>query len=70
MVISALMQPVPKDILDRFDVLLKQRNVPAASRSDYRKWLRYFLDVQSKYPLPDSRADQVRLFAEKLRSKN
>jgi len=70
MVISALMQPVPKDILDRFDVILNQRNVPAASRSDYRKWLRYFLDFQAKYPLPDSRADQVRLFAEKLRSKN
>jgi hypothetical protein len=64
------MQPVPKDILAQFDVILEQRNVPAASRSDYRKWLRYFLDFQSKYPLPESRADQVRLFAEKLRSKN
>jgi hypothetical protein len=64
------MQPISQDILIRFDDILKQRNVPLSCRSDYRKWLRYFLDFRSKYPLPDSKADQVRLFAEKLRSKN
>ncbi len=64
------MQPIPQDVLAQFDAILEQRNIPAASRSDYRKWLRYFLDFRSKYPLPDSRTDQVRMFAEKLRSKN
>lgn len=64
------MQPIPKDILIQFDAVLKQRNVPISSRADYRKWLRYFLDYCTKYPPPDSRAEQVRLFVEKLRSKN
>jgi hypothetical protein len=64
------MQPIPKDILARFDAILKQRNIPAETHTDYRKWLRYFLDFRAKYSPPDSRSDQVRLFAEKLRSKN
>jgi len=49
---------------------MKQRNIPADAHNDYRKWLRYFLDFRAKHSLPDSRSDQVRLFAEKLRSKN
>jgi integron integrase len=49
---------------------MKQRRVPAFLQPDYRKWLRYFLDFRSRYPLPESRAEQVRSFAEKLRSKN
>ncbi len=64
------MQPIPKDILAKFDGILKQRNVPLCSRSDYRKWLLYFLDFRAKYPLPEGKSDQVRAFADKLRSKN
>ncbi len=64
------MQPIPNDILTQFNDILKQRNVPLPCRSDYRKWLRYFLDFRSKHQLPVPRSDQVRLFAEKLRSKN
>ncbi len=64
------MQPVPKDILAKFDGLLKQRNVPLFSRAGYRKWMLYFLDFRAKYPLPDAKTDQVKLFADKLRSKN
>jgi hypothetical protein len=64
------MQPIPQDVLAQFDALLKLRNVPVASHTYYRKWLRYFLDFRAKYPLPDSKAEQVRLFVEKLRSKN
>jgi len=64
------MQPIPKDVLIQFDDILKQRNVPLAFRADYRKWLRYFLDYCAKYHPPDTRSDQVRLFVEKLRSKN
>ncbi len=64
------MQPIPKDILDQFDAVLKQQKVAIASRNDYRKWLRYFLDFRAKYQPPNSRSEEVRLFIEKLRSKN
>ena len=64
------MEPIPKDILIQFDAILKQRNIPLSSHADYRKWLRYFLDYRAKYSPPDAKTDQVRLFAEKLRSKN
>ncbi len=64
------MQPIPKNILAQFDAMLKQRNIPVEAYNDYRKWLRYFLDFRAKHSPPDSRSDQVRLFVEKLRSKN
>ncbi len=53
---------IPQDVLAQFDAALKQRNVPAAARADYRKWLWYFLDFRARYPLPGSKAEQVRLF--------
>ena len=64
------MLPIPQDVLAKFDALLRERAVPAPFQADYRKWLRYFLDFRSKYPLPDSRSEQVRLFIEKLQKKN
>jgi len=64
------MKPVPQNILVGFNGLLKQRKVPPVLLADYRKWLRYFLDFRTKYPLPGTPSDQVRLFADKLRSKN
>jgi integron integrase len=63
------MQPIPADILGRFEDTLKHRSVPQLSRSDYRKWLRYFLHFRTKYSLPGDRSAQVKLFADKLRSK-
>ena len=46
------MQPIPNDVLIQFDDILKQRNVPIASRADYRKWLRYHLhDSHVQEPL-------------------
>jgi len=56
-------------ILAGFDNTLKMRQVPFLLRPDYRKWLRYFLDFQAKYPQPSERSAQVRLFSDKLRSK-
>jgi hypothetical protein len=64
------MKPIPQNILGGFNDLMKQRNVPPMLLGDYRKWLLYFLDFRAKYPLPDSASDQVRLFADKLRSKH
>jgi integron integrase len=57
-------------MLTAFNAVMESKAVPAALRSDYRKWLRYFLDFRAKYRPPDSRSEQVRLFIEKLRSKN
>ena len=44
--------------------------MPVYRHADYRKWLRYYLDFRSKYTLPDSKSEHVRLFIEKLRKKN
>jgi len=63
------MEPIPNDLLAQFDAVLVQKVVPSKSHDDYRKWLRYFLDYRLKYPPPDQRSEQVRLFIEKLRSK-
>ena len=63
------MQIIPADIQEKFLAVLKQRAVPLLRHADYMKWLRYFLDFRSKYPLPDSRSEQVRLFIQKLREK-
>ena len=65
-----VMELIPKDTYAQFNAVLKQRNVPVAAHNNYRKWLRYFLDFYEKYSPPDSRSDQVRLFIEKLLSKN
>jgi hypothetical protein len=63
------MLPVPQDVLAKFDAILRERAVPAPFHADYRKWLRYFLDFRSKYPLPESGSEQVRLFIRKLQGK-
>jgi integron integrase len=63
------MQPIPEDILRQFNAVLEQKKVPSSVRDDYRKWLLYYLDFRVKYPPPDSRSEQVRLFVEKARSK-
>jgi hypothetical protein len=63
------MLPVPVPILTRFDAILEKRAVAPIQRADYKKWLRYFLDFCTKYPIPEARPDQVRLFIDKLREK-
>src|SRR5574341_1728294 len=63
------MKSIQPENLARFDNILKIRQLPFPVRPEYRKWLRYFLDFQVKYPQPGERSDQVRLFSEKLRSK-
>jgi integron integrase len=64
------MLPIPDDILKAFDVIMEKKSISRTLRADYRKWLMYYLDFRVKYPPPDSRSEQVRLFIEKLRSKN
>jgi len=63
------MQPIPDDILKQFNAVLEQKSPSASLREEYRKWLRYYLDFRVKYPPPDIKSEQVRLFIEKMRSK-
>ena len=63
------MQPIPDDILKQFNAVLEQKAVSSSLRDDYRKWLRYYLDFRIKYPPPDAKSEQARLFIEKMRSK-
>jgi integron integrase len=63
------MLPIQQNVLTRFNKVLQQRAIPGASLVHYRKWLRYFLDFCRKYPPPDAKSEQIRLFTEKLRSK-
>jgi hypothetical protein len=55
---------VPRDILEQFTAILIKCAVSISRHADYRKWLRYYLDFRSKYPLPEFRSEQVRLFAQ------
>ena len=61
------MQPVPVPILKRFDAILEKRAVAPIQRVNFKKWLSYFLDFCTKYPVSEARPDQVRLFIDKLR---
>lgn len=63
------MLPIPNDISAQYQVALERRKVPVSLHADYRKWLRYYLDFRNKYPPPDSKSEQVRLFIGKLRDK-
>ena len=64
------MLPIPDEVLKPFDAILEEKTIPRVLRSEYRKWLRYYLDFRVKYPPPNSKSEHVRLFIEKLRSKN
>jgi integron integrase len=64
------MLPIPENILDEFNEVLKQRAVVESLHVHYRKWLRYFLDFSQKHKPPEAKSEQVRLFTEKLKSKN
>ena len=64
------MLPIPQQCSARSDRALLKGAVPVRFHVHYRKWLRYFLDFCRKYPPPDIKSEQIRLFIEKLRSKN
>jgi hypothetical protein len=63
------MHAVPQSLMSNYCDTLKNRGIPLAHFEDYKKWLRYFFDFCVKYPAPD-KSEQVRLFLEKLQSKN
>ena len=57
---STSMIPIPDDILKQYEAVLKKRAVAISLHADYKKWLRYYLDFRSKYPLPNSKSEHVR----------
>ncbi|MDI6792882.1 MAG: phage integrase N-terminal SAM-like domain-containing protein [bacterium] len=63
------MLKIPDNILVQYEAILTKKGLAVSVHSDYKKWLRYFLDFCGKYPVPASRSERVRLFIEKLREK-
>ena len=63
------MLKIPDNILIQYEAILIKKVPTVSVHSDYKKWLRYFLDFCGKYPVPDSKSERVRLFIEKLREK-
>ncbi|MFZ3207313.1 MAG: site-specific integrase, partial [Geobacteraceae bacterium] len=47
-----------------------KREIPVDRFTEYKKWLRYYLDFCDKYPVPDVKSERVRLFCDKLKGKN
>jgi integron integrase len=60
---------IPNEVLTNYAIFLGKRGVAPDCFKEYKKWLRYFLDFCSKYPVPESKSERVRLFMEKLRDK-
>ena len=49
--------------------IYRRRQFRPRRQDSYWKWLKYYLDFRVKYPPPDNKSEQVRLFIEKIRSK-
>ena len=60
---------VSNTILAQYASVLRKNDIVWSSITDYKKWLRYYLDFCEKHPVPDARSERVRLFCEKLREK-
>jgi len=60
---------IPNAVFIQYEGILKKRRIAMSRFTEYKKWLRYYLDFCDKYPVPDSRSERVRLFTEKLREK-
>jgi integron integrase len=60
---------IPNAVFDKFTEFLREKGFSADVLTEYKKWLRYYLDFCDKYPVPDSKSERVRMFAEKLREK-
>ncbi len=60
---------IPNTLLSEYVTHLQIMKIPAARFTEYKKWLRYYLDFCDKYPVPDAKSDRVRLFCEKLKEK-
>ncbi|ABQ27042.1 integron integrase [Geotalea uraniireducens] len=60
---------IPNAVMSQFEAILNKKEIQPSRYNEYKKWLRYFLDFCSKYPLPESKKERIRLFGEKLLEK-
>jgi len=60
---------IPNAVFDKFIEFIREKGFSADVLTDYKKWLRYYLDFCDKYPVPDSKSERVRMFDEKLTEK-
>jgi hypothetical protein len=63
------MIPVPYSVMNDYVIILRDREINPGQVEYYKKWLRYFYDFSERYLNTDDNAEKVRLFLEKLRSK-
>lgn len=64
------MNTPPVTVINHYDSVLKGLMVPVGQCTDYKKWLRYFLDFCAKYTVEvNSAPERLQLFLEKLREK-
>lgn len=61
---------VPQSVMNDYIAILRSREIPPTHVEYYKKWLRYFYDFYAKYLDTDDKPEKVKLFLEKLRSKN
>ena len=64
------MLKVPVDVQTGFDQKLDAVGVARPEQSEYRKWLRFYLDFCGKYGFDPNRASSLPPFQTKLASKN
>jgi hypothetical protein len=62
------MRPVPERILTAYKTSLVEQRVPANLISEYKKWLRFYLDFCKKYQFPAEKQNTLPAFLEKLHS--
>ena len=60
---------IPNAVFTEYVAHLTKRGIPVDRFSEYKKWLRYFLDFCDKYPVPEDKSERVRLFCGKLKDK-
>lgn len=61
---------IPASVVGEFVAALHKNGVPLNQFDHYKKWLCYFMDFCTKYPNVDSVTHQVKLFLDKLKSRN
>jgi hypothetical protein len=64
------MIPVPNSVMNDYVAIIRRREIPPAQVEHYKKWLRHFYDFYAKYLDTDDKPEKVKLFLEKLWSKN
>jgi integron integrase len=60
---------IPNSVFAMYIAHLKKTGISTAYHTEYKKWIRYYLDFCNKYPVPANKAERVRLFCAKLKEK-